>query len=168
MTTPDPMTVVYTLTGPNPTFPAGLTTQVGYVVGQAMIDQATGNPSATLIPVGTGPFIYSQWQPNDHFTATRNPNYWRSGLPYLDSITFKPIPDTTQREVDAPVRRGRHDRVRRPHHHHQLLRLGRIRLPAGRQPDRGHRPADLRLHHAEHGRPRPPTTSASARPWPRA
>jgi ABC-type transport system substrate-binding protein len=98
VSTPDDMTVVYTLTGPNPTFPAGLTTQVGYVVGQAMINQAATNTTATLIPVGTGPFIYSQWQPNSFFTATRNPNYWRSGLPYLDSITFKPIPDTAQRE----------------------------------------------------------------------
>jgi ABC-type transport system substrate-binding protein len=98
VTTPDAMTVVYTLTGPNPTFPAGLTTQVGYVVGVAMIAAATANPNTAPVPVGTGPFIYSQWQPNDHFTATRNPHYWRSGLPYLDSITFKPIPDTDQRE----------------------------------------------------------------------
>ncbi len=98
VTTPDPMTVVYTLTGPNQGFPYGLTTQVGYPVAQSMIDQAKANPNAQLIPVGTGPFIYSQWQPNDHFTVTRNPNYWRSGFPYLDSITFKPIPDTTQRE----------------------------------------------------------------------
>jgi len=47
-------------------------------------------------PIGTGPFIFSEWVPNSHFTATRNPNYWRSGLPYLDSITYKPIPDTQQ------------------------------------------------------------------------
>ncbi len=52
VTTPDPMTVVYTLTGPNPTFPAGLTTQVGYVVGQAMIDQATANPNRPAHPGG--------------------------------------------------------------------------------------------------------------------
>ncbi len=98
VTAPDSMTIVYTLTAPNPTFPAGLTTQVGYTVGQAMIDQVNANPNAAPHPVGTGPFIYSQWQPNDFFTATRNPHYWRSGLPYLDSITFKPIPDTTGRE----------------------------------------------------------------------
>ncbi len=98
VTTPDPMTVVYTLTGPNPTFPSGLTTQVGYVVGESMIQKAAAGGSGTLVPVGTGPFIYSQWQPNSFFTATRNPNYWRKGLPYLDSITFKPIPDTGQRE----------------------------------------------------------------------
>jgi peptide/nickel transport system substrate-binding protein len=98
VTTPDAMTVVYTLNAPNPTFPSGLTTQVGYVVGQAMIDQAKKGGAGTIVPVGTGPFIYSQWQPNDFFTATRNPHYWRTGLPYLDTITFKPIPDTTQRE----------------------------------------------------------------------
>ncbi len=93
------MTVVYTLTGPGARFSAALAaTQVGYVVGQAMIDQAkAGNKTPT--PVGTGPFIYADWQPNDHFTATRNPNYWRAGLPYLDQITFRPIPDTIQREA---------------------------------------------------------------------
>jgi ABC-type transport system substrate-binding protein len=98
VTGPDDMTVVYTLTGPNPTFPAGLTTQVGYVVGEAMILEAIAAPNTAPKPIGTGPFIYSEWQPNDHFTATRNPNYWRKGLPYLDSITFKPIPDSSQRE----------------------------------------------------------------------
>jgi ABC-type transport system substrate-binding protein len=97
VTAPDPMTVVYTLQGPNPGFAAGLTTQVGYVVGQAMIDSVkAGNQNPT--PVGTGPFVFQDWQPNDHFTATRNPNYWRAGLPYLDQITYRPIPDTIQRE----------------------------------------------------------------------
>jgi ABC-type transport system substrate-binding protein len=94
----DSMTVVYHLTGPNPLFPAGLTTQVGYVVGQAMIDQVNAHPSATPTPVGTGPFVYSNWQPNVSFTATRNPHYWQKGLPYLDSIIFRPIPNTTSRE----------------------------------------------------------------------
>ncbi len=47
-------------------------------------------------PIGTGPFVFKEWVPNDHFTATRNPKYWRPGLPYLDTITYKPIPDTDQ------------------------------------------------------------------------
>ena len=97
VTAPDPMTVVYTLEGPNPGFDAGLATQVGYVVAQSMIDSVkSGNGTPT--PVGTGPFVFQSWQPNDHFTATRNPNYWRSGLPYLAQITLRPIPDTIQRE----------------------------------------------------------------------
>jgi len=98
-----PLTVVYTCSSPYVAFPAALSTQVGYVVGQAMLDAAKSSPSAPH-PVGTGPFLYSEWQPNDHFTATRNPHYWRSGYPYLDSITYKPIPDTSQRE--ATLRTG--------------------------------------------------------------
>lgn len=44
-------------------------------------------------PIGTGPFVFQEWIQNDHFTATKNPHYWRPGLPYLDSITYRPIPD---------------------------------------------------------------------------
>jgi len=47
-------------------------------------------------PVGTGPFVFQSWTPNDHFTATKNPHYWRPGLPYLDTITYKPITDPDQ------------------------------------------------------------------------
>ncbi len=52
--------------------------------------------SSQTNPIGTGPFIFQEWVPNDHFTATRNPKYWRAGMPYLDSITYKPIPDPQQ------------------------------------------------------------------------
>jgi 4-phytase/acid phosphatase/peptide/nickel transport system substrate-binding protein len=96
---PDPTTVVFTLKGSVPDFPVGLTTQAGYMVGEAMIEQASSHPTTPPTPVGTGPFVYSQWQVGTSFTATRNPHYWRRGLPYLDQITFKPIPDTSQREA---------------------------------------------------------------------
>jgi peptide/nickel transport system substrate-binding protein len=92
------LTLVYNCSQPLVDFPAGLATQVGYVVGQAMLDAAAASTTASLTPIGTGPFVYGNWQPNQQFSATRNPHYWRSGLPYLNSITFKPIPDTTQRE----------------------------------------------------------------------
>ena len=98
VTATDAMTVVFKLVAPNPGFTAGLATQVGYMVGQAMIDQVNAKV-ALPTPVGTGPFVYQNWQPNNHFTCTRNPNYWRQGLPYLDQITLKPIPDTIQREA---------------------------------------------------------------------
>jgi len=99
VTITDPLTVVYNFADPFVSLPASLATQVGYVVGQAMLDAVSKSPTTPPHPVGTGPFIYDTWQPNDHFTATRNPHYWRSGYPYLDSITYRPIPDTTQREA---------------------------------------------------------------------
>ena len=69
-------------------------------------------------------------------------------LPRLDHLQA----DSRHRPagVHPPVRRRRHDRVGGPHHHHPLLRFRRVRLPADRQSHRHHRPADLRLHHAEH------------------
>jgi peptide/nickel transport system substrate-binding protein len=41
--------------------------------------------------------VFQEWIPNDHFTATANPHYWRPGYPYLSSITFKPIIDENAR-----------------------------------------------------------------------
>jgi peptide/nickel transport system substrate-binding protein len=36
--------------------------------------------------VGTGPFKLDQWQAATSWKVSRNPNYWESGLPYLDVI----------------------------------------------------------------------------------
>ncbi len=99
VTAPDARTVVFTLRAPAVSFPADLTTQVGYVVGEAYLNSG-GNGT----PVGTGPFVYAEWVQNSHFRATRNPRYWQAGLPYLDQITFRPIPDTTQRESTLTTR----------------------------------------------------------------
>jgi ABC-type transport system substrate-binding protein len=71
----------------------GIGGQIAYVVAPSMLS----NPNGTSHPVGTGPFIFKEWHPNDHFTATANPNYWRKGMPYLSQITFKPIPDESAR-----------------------------------------------------------------------
>ncbi|HLZ89452.1 MAG TPA: ABC transporter substrate-binding protein, partial [Puia sp.] len=48
------------------------------------------NPSVT-----DGPFMMSESKPGDHFTVVRNPKYYRAseGLPYLDKIVFRLIPD---------------------------------------------------------------------------
>ncbi|KAB2336622.1 glutathione ABC transporter substrate-binding protein [Cytobacillus depressus] len=40
-------------------------------------------------PVGTGQYIFKDWQPGDHLTVTKNENYW-NGSAKVDSITFKP------------------------------------------------------------------------------
>ena len=71
----------------------GIGGQIAYPVAPAML----ANPNGTDHPIGTGPFVYDSWVPNEHFTATRNHNYWRSGLPHLDSITYRPIPDAESR-----------------------------------------------------------------------
>jgi peptide/nickel transport system substrate-binding protein len=52
------------------------------------------NP-ATQKPDGTGPFVYQSFTPEQRSVFTRNPNFWESGLPYVDSLTVIDFPDTT-------------------------------------------------------------------------
>lgn len=51
-------------------------------------------------PVGTGPFMFVEWIPEDHITMQANPNYWRPGVPRIETLIFRPIPESADR-VDA-------------------------------------------------------------------
>jgi len=42
-------------------------------------------------PVGAGPFEVVTNTPNDELVVKKNPNYWQSGHPYLNQITFKTV-----------------------------------------------------------------------------
>ena len=94
-----PLEVTINCNEPLVAFPHYLATQVGYVVALAQLEK-----NDTQHPIGTGPFSFESWEPNDHFSVKRNPNYWRSGLPYLDGITFRPIVQDNSRE--ASLRSG--------------------------------------------------------------
>jgi peptide/nickel transport system substrate-binding protein len=52
------------------------------------------NP-VTEKPNGTGPFVYKSFTPEQQSVFVRNPNYWQSGLPYVDSLTVIDFPDNT-------------------------------------------------------------------------
>ncbi len=39
-------------------------------------------------PIGTGPFKFVEFKANESIKLTRNPNYWKKGLPYLDGIEY--------------------------------------------------------------------------------
>jgi peptide/nickel transport system substrate-binding protein len=39
-------------------------------------------------PIGTGPFKFVEFKPNEAVRTTRNPDYWKPGRPYLDGIEF--------------------------------------------------------------------------------
>ena len=48
---------------------------------------------ATTHPVGTGPFMLKEYEPNTSIKLVKNPNYWDKGLPYLDGIEIAMVPD---------------------------------------------------------------------------
>jgi peptide/nickel transport system substrate-binding protein len=39
-------------------------------------------------PIGTGPFKFVEFKPNEAIRVTRNPDYWKNGRPYLDGIEY--------------------------------------------------------------------------------
>src|SRR5262249_10951446 len=39
-------------------------------------------------PVGTGPFKFVEFKPNERIKVARNPDYWKPGRPYLDGIEY--------------------------------------------------------------------------------
>lgn len=48
-------------------------------------------------PVGTGPYTFVEYVPNDRLVLKKNAHYWQAGKPYLDQITFKYITDQQTR-----------------------------------------------------------------------
>jgi peptide/nickel transport system substrate-binding protein len=44
-------------------------------------------------PVGTGPFKFVEYKPNEYIKLTKNPDYWKPGRPYLDGIEWTIIPN---------------------------------------------------------------------------
>jgi peptide/nickel transport system substrate-binding protein len=39
-------------------------------------------------PIGTGPFKFVDFKPNEHIKVAKNPDYWKPGRPYLDGIEY--------------------------------------------------------------------------------
>jgi peptide/nickel transport system substrate-binding protein len=44
-------------------------------------------------PIGTGPFKFVSYKPNEAIRVTRNPDYWKPDRPYLDGIEWTIIPN---------------------------------------------------------------------------
>ncbi len=44
-------------------------------------------------PIGTGPFKFVEYKPNQGIKLARNPDYWKPGRPYLDGIEYTIIPN---------------------------------------------------------------------------
>ena len=50
-------------------------------------------------PIGTGPFKFVEYKPNERIRVVRNPNYWKPARPYLDAIETTIIPNTATRDL---------------------------------------------------------------------
>ncbi|MBN1979615.1 MAG: peptide ABC transporter substrate-binding protein [Anaerolineae bacterium] len=69
-----------------------------HFLGMLSADQMLDSEIVRHKPLGWGPFAMQEWVVGDHITLVRNARYFRAseGLPYLDSVTFRFVPDLQQ------------------------------------------------------------------------
>lgn len=89
----DDMTILITTVAPWSHLPADLAT---IFFGSPKAIQELGNDGFGKAPVGTGPFMFSEFVQGQRLVMVKNPDYWR-GAPKLDSVILRPIPDPTAR-----------------------------------------------------------------------
>jgi peptide/nickel transport system substrate-binding protein len=93
--TPDELTAVLKFSKPTPfqlirnALPA-----VTSVVAKHIYEgtDIMANPANVQL-VGTGPFKFTEYRPGEYYLLTKNPEYWGEGLPNLDEILYRVLPD---------------------------------------------------------------------------
>lgn len=100
--------VTLTLKHPDPSLVAALATFNTAILPQKRYAATPGKDDAARAaafaehPVGSGPFMLSEWKRGSSMTLKRNPYSWRKAadgqaLPYLDAVRFEVIPDDSTR-----------------------------------------------------------------------
>ena len=104
----DPSTVVLNLKHPDPTLLPVLATFNTGILPAAQFMAAAGETldekakAFAEKPIGTGPFMLTEWQRGVVMKLARNPYHWRMApdgkpFPYLDALEFPVIPDDATR-----------------------------------------------------------------------
>ncbi|MEL6478560.1 MAG: ABC transporter substrate-binding protein [Pseudomonadota bacterium] len=96
--TPDPLTAVFNLENPAPYMLRALSGYESPIVPRHLLEgQDPRNADLANNPVGTGPFKFVEWKKGQFVRLDKNENYWREGLPYLDRLVGRFIPDASTR-----------------------------------------------------------------------
>src|SRR5713101_4586127 len=59
-----------------------------------------------LHPIGTGPFKFVEFKPNQSISITRNKDYWKKDRPYLDGVEYTIIKDMSTRTLAFMAGKG--------------------------------------------------------------
>jgi peptide/nickel transport system substrate-binding protein len=87
----DKYTVQLPLLSPDSTIPQTL---ASYTFGIVPVDYEAFSGDAST-QIGTGAYILKSFTPGQESVHERNPNYWRSGQPYFDTVTITDFSDAT-------------------------------------------------------------------------
>jgi peptide/nickel transport system permease protein/peptide/nickel transport system substrate-binding protein len=88
-----PTTVTIKLKMSDRSLPLILSDRVGMMISPAAIKAGGGSVDRT--PVGAGPWKFVRWDDNAVVLYERNPTYWRQGIPKIDRLEIKVIPEVS-------------------------------------------------------------------------
>ena len=93
--TPDDHTVVFNFTQPYAALLQRLNSTEAPILPKHIYEGVDDvqTADANLSPVGTGPFKLESYEIDNEITLVRNDDYFKEGLPYVDRVVFRVIPD---------------------------------------------------------------------------
>jgi len=85
----DPLTVKFNLSIPYADFAPAVAAYQAAIVCESAADTLTTHP------IGSGPFRFVEYRPGDQLVMERNPDYFKPGVPMLDRVVIRIIPEFT-------------------------------------------------------------------------
>ncbi|UOR01896.1 ABC transporter substrate-binding protein [Leucobacter allii] len=95
MTVVDPLTLEIAIPTPNMHLDRTIADSLPFIVSPTAV-QADPEGFASA-PVGAGPFVLDEYEPDNYEVYSANPEYWQEGLPKLDGLRLELVPDAAQR-----------------------------------------------------------------------
>lgn len=92
----DDLTVEFKMKEPYAALPAALYQPMAGIVSPASIEQDGNSMESIVAPVGTGPFEFVDYVAGEHFTLTRNDDYWGEKPAYREQV-WQVVPEATTR-----------------------------------------------------------------------
>lgn len=98
VTAPDDLTLVVTITEPLASMEANFAMFNMTVQSKAYYDKV-GQEVYSAGPIGTGPYVFSEWKRGEYINLVKNAYYHEEGLPKTEEIKFVVIPDDNTRAL---------------------------------------------------------------------
>ncbi|MCB8878135.1 ABC transporter substrate-binding protein [Acidisoma silvae] len=100
METPDVHTIIFKLQQDWAPFLAAASLHGAAIVPKAYFNKVGVNVFADK-PIGSGPFLLTEWKKGDSVTFGRNPHFWDPNRPYLDGVVLSIVADDNVRMLKA-------------------------------------------------------------------
>ena len=91
--TPDPSTVVLTLSQFDPNIFSNFGNQTAWVMPKELVDANLQRQQL----IGTGPWVFQKWEQDSRINFKRNPDFYIKGAPFFDELNLLQIPNEDTR-----------------------------------------------------------------------